>query len=329
MPNKDDDLIAKGNALAEKLGADVLFYTGYIMQPAWLDFSRLVAKRKRRDRVVLILVTPGGDPDAAFKMGRCLQEKYKDGVFTLIPGWCKSAGTLLTLASSKIYMGDLGELGPLDIQLAKPDEIDESGSGLLVEAAMRTLQATAQKMFVELVYGIRTDTRGGLTTRTAAEVSAKLVTQLLTPIYQQIDPMKIGEFNRALKITTNYGFRLNFASKILRNSRSLDYLVQSYPDHGFVIDRNEAKNLFTAVETPTSEMTELIEIMADQAIIPKDPNPGDKPADIRYLCTEPVVQAAKASPAAVAKEQSNGHRKKANGKFRERRRSSDQPAGTA
>ncbi len=130
------DIRSQADALAAKIGADVLFYTGDITQAYWKQTVELVRKRRRRSKVCLILVTPGGDPDAAFKIGRSLQEKYPDGVYSFISGWCKSAGTLLALASKRIYIGDFGELGPLDIQLAKPDEILEHGSGLLILSAL-------------------------------------------------------------------------------------------------------------------------------------------------------------------------------------------------
>jgi hypothetical protein len=253
------------NKLSSALDADVLFYNGEITFRSSGRFIDLICARNRKKKLVLILVTPGGEPDAAFKIGRAMQAKY-DEIAIFVPGWCKSAGTLITLAANEIYIGDRGELGPLDIQIAKPDEISEMGSGLTVDSAMKSLEKTAAKMFLNLLVSIRGETGGSITTRTAAELASTMVVKLLDPIYRQIDPMKIGENSRAMNITRNYGTRLNMKSGILR-PQSLDFLVSSYPDHGFVIDRTEAKLLFTSVLEPTAEMLGLTEVLKEAALI--------------------------------------------------------------
>jgi ClpP class serine protease len=94
--------------------------------------------RKRRKNAILILVTEGGDPDAAYRIARCFQEHYE--LFTcIVPGYCKSAGTLITIGAHELVMTDGGELGPLDIQMSKKDELWESQSGLTVAAALNAL----------------------------------------------------------------------------------------------------------------------------------------------------------------------------------------------
>lgn len=59
-----------------------------------------------------------GDPNAGYRIGRALQHNYDD-VTLLVVGPCKSAGTLIAIAANKLVIGDMGELGPLDIQLKK------------------------------------------------------------------------------------------------------------------------------------------------------------------------------------------------------------------
>jgi ClpP class serine protease len=119
-----------------------------------------------------ILVTTGGDANAAFRIARCLQQKYAEfNLFT--PGWCKSAGTLIASGAHKIYMGDLGELGPLDIQISRKDEIWAQSSILNVDAAVKTLEATAKKMFFDYLYEIKQYNRA-VTYRTAADIAVEL-----------------------------------------------------------------------------------------------------------------------------------------------------------
>lgn len=73
-------------------------------------------------------------------MGRGLQHSYEK--FTvLLAGRCKSAGTLIVLGAHEIVMTNHAELGPLDVQLGKKDELFELDSGLTVLNALTELEA--------------------------------------------------------------------------------------------------------------------------------------------------------------------------------------------
>lgn len=289
--------------LADELESDVLFLKGSLNRQTWRAVSKTLSMTSnKRKNVLLVLVTPGGDPDAAFRIARCLQQAYDDRVFLFISGWCKSAGTLVTLSAQKLYIGDLGELGPLDIQVAKPDELFEMSSGLSVQAALETLEEVAGKMFINIMVNIRAQTGFSITTRTAAELSAAILGNLLAPIYRQIEPIKIGENQRAMKITKAYGQRLLLRSRALSDRRSLDILVSAYPDHGFVIDREEAASLFVNVEKPTPTMERLAQELGEWALHPKDGR--GSPATVAFLSPEAVR--SKSQPGKTAKEEPHG-----------------------
>lgn len=87
-------------------------------------------------------------------------------------------------------------------------------------------------------------------------------------IFAQVEPMKIGENTRAMNITMGYGRRLVMASKTLLGPHGLDYLVSTYPDHGFVIDRTEAAVIFKDVRAPIDALTTLAELLGDRALYP-------------------------------------------------------------
>ncbi len=286
------EIADSANAIAKELDADVIFYSGLISRARAAEFEKLIGARRRRPNVLLLLVTQGGDPDGAFRIGRALQVRYGPAaISTLIPGWCKSAGTLITLATNKLYIGDLGELGPLDIQIAKQDEIEEAASGLLVETTLRTLETTATRMFINVTRTIRRET--GVTTKMASEISAKMVIGLLSPVYSQIEPLKIGENARAMNITTQYGRRLNGVSGALIGPEYLEFLVRAYPDHGFVIDMREAKAIYKDVSRPTATMEFLVTALGDKASYP----PGRDAGESVFLSSEakPTVAPAKKS----------------------------------
>lgn len=72
--------------------------------------------------MLFMLVTTGGDADAAYRLATTLQNHYET-ITCYVTGYCKSAGTLVAIGAHSLVMSDCGELGPVDVQLYKEDEI--------------------------------------------------------------------------------------------------------------------------------------------------------------------------------------------------------------
>jgi hypothetical protein len=68
------------------------------------------------NKIDLIIETPGGSGEVAEDIVRLLHDKY-DEVGIIIPGWAKSAGTIIAMSGDEILMGQLSALGPIDAQL--------------------------------------------------------------------------------------------------------------------------------------------------------------------------------------------------------------------
>ena len=68
------------------------------------------------DKIDFIIETPGGAGEVAEDIVRLLHDKYKE-VGIIIPGWAKSAGTIIAMSGDEILMGELSALGPIDAQL--------------------------------------------------------------------------------------------------------------------------------------------------------------------------------------------------------------------
>ncbi|MFN3709487.1 MAG: SDH family Clp fold serine proteinase [Alishewanella aestuarii] len=234
---------------------DVYIYFGYIARSGYKELTKIVsAKNDKNDRAILVLVTVGGDPDAGYRIGRALGHYYPAGIDVFVPDICKSAGTLVCIAAQNLIIGDRGELGPLDIQLRKPDEIFENGSGLDIIQSLSALRSANLVAFNEYMVDIRL--KAGLSTKIAADIATKLADGLIAPIAGQVDPIRWGEHQRAIYIAHSYGKRLNEKFKNLK-SDALDSLVSAYPNHGFVIDRKEASTLFNRVRAPDGTETAL------------------------------------------------------------------------
>lgn len=224
---------------------DVIVYSGAIDMHGYTAFCDTIPK-DRKKKLLLVLSTFGGDPHAGYRIARASAHYYGNENFSiLIPWFCKSAGTLICIGAHKLIMMDQSELGPLDVQVQKNDEIFQQNSGLDIIRGMFYLQNDALESFKRFLFDL--NGRSRLSTRTAAKISGKLVNGLYRPLVEQIDPLKLGEMNAALQIASHYGQRLDEKAKSLKQD-ALSILIHNYPSHGCVIDRSEARELFNNVE---------------------------------------------------------------------------------
>jgi membrane-bound ClpP family serine protease len=147
---------------------------------------------KCRTNVLLFVETFGGSADAAYRMARCLTNRYEKFI-VYIDNYCKSAGTLPVLAADEVVMSDSGELGPLDVQVIKPEELGEMSSGLAPLQALNTLRVQAFSFFEYSFLQLRARSQRQITTKSAAEIASTMTIGLFAPIYQQLDPMRLGK----------------------------------------------------------------------------------------------------------------------------------------
>lgn len=231
-----------------RYGGDVYLYYGDISRRGYARISDILeSKEARSERACLVLVTYGGNPDAGYRIARALHHYYRK-LDILIPDVCKSAGTLICIGATGLIFGDRGELGPLDIQLSKPDEMFESVSGLDIMQAINALSDQVLMAFRSYLVDIRGGSR--ISTTIAADLASKLADGFVSPIACKIDPMTLGAHQRAIRIAYDYGNRLDEMVSSLKPD-ALSRLVSDYPSHAFVIDRKEAGSLFKQVSAPS------------------------------------------------------------------------------
>lgn len=242
---------------ADEYDAEIVLYVGPIDRPFERKIIKWCCKQKIKTNVLLILQTYGGNADAAFRITRALQGKVKDtGKFIVCaPGFCKSAGTLICVGSDDLIMADLGELGPLDVQEVKKDELFEYTSGLTPFQALDTLKDQSFLLFERHLINIRLKSGYQMSTKLASKLAAEITTGLFSKLYEQVDPLRLGEAFRGMNIAMDYGERLKTDNL---KPGALETLIRDYPSHGFVIDRKEARNLFRRVARPRLHLAELI-----------------------------------------------------------------------
>lgn len=150
------------------------------------------------------------------------------------------------MGSHELRFGKNGELGPLDVQLAKPDELMPLSSGLDIFQALSIVNGQAYQSFEQYFVKILGSGSGNISTRTAADIATKLVSGLYTPLSAQLDPLRLGEVQRAISVARAYGERLGLPNL---KQGALDRLIEQYPSHGFVVDMQEATELFQDVRS--------------------------------------------------------------------------------
>ena len=143
-----------------------------------LPFSDQLANLTRK-KLDLILETPGGSGEVAEDLVRQLRNKYDD-IAVIVPGWAKSAGTLIAMAADEILMGPTSALGPIDAQLfwqGKRFSADALLEGLNKIKEEVTATSVLNKAYIPILQGI---SPGEIQSATnALEFSKKLVTDWL------------------------------------------------------------------------------------------------------------------------------------------------------
>ncbi len=105
-------------------GRSVLVFAADLNQskaPISMNYSDLLPisdqlSNLKGDAIDLILETPGGSGEVAEDIVRLLRGRF-ESVAVVIPGWAKSAGTLIAMAADEILMEPASAIGPIDAQL--------------------------------------------------------------------------------------------------------------------------------------------------------------------------------------------------------------------
>lgn len=168
----------------------------------------------------VLLYSYGGDAHTAFHIGRILQEYATQKLLIYVLREAKSAATLLACAGDEIIFSEISELGPMDPQI-KEEEKNRRYSPLAIKHILEFLSAESKAGHGDLV-------------KTIAD---KLPT-----------PMTLGENLKSLETGKEYLTKL-LSRRMLKEKAHEDVriiaeqLVTGYPDHGYCIDYEEAKNI--------------------------------------------------------------------------------------
>lgn len=115
-----DLLNSKLSAIESFLSADVLSYYGALVNGVDGLFRKVIEKlvtdQSKKDKLVIILTTPGGSAETVERIVTVIRHFYKTVDF-IVPDYAYSAGTIFCMSGDSIYMDYYSVLGPIDPQV--------------------------------------------------------------------------------------------------------------------------------------------------------------------------------------------------------------------
>ncbi len=166
---------------------------------------------KGKKNIMLIIHSGGGSIEPAYFISKQCKE-HSNKFIVVIPRKAKSAATLLSLGADEIHMGDISQLGPIDPQIGNK-------SVLALGNAVEYLAKLCEKY------------------PKSSEMFAKY-------LYLELELGKLGHFERISKSAVQYAEILLENKKFPKQQTSemiAKHFTFDYKDHGFVIDKQEAK----------------------------------------------------------------------------------------
>ena len=170
----------------------------------------------KRNNVLLIIESGAGDPKSGYQISKLCREWAADKFMVAVPRHAKSAATMIALGADQVHMGLLSELGPVDPQVL----------GVPMLAIQDSIETITQCV---------NDNPG--------ESGAKMWAEYLS---SQFRFDQLGRNQRVVESIVQYAERLLVAGKSdrPRANEIANRLVHDYKDHGFVIDSEEAIEIF-------------------------------------------------------------------------------------
>lgn len=216
---------------------------------------------KCRGGSILIVDSPGGVASSAYEIARLFQ-RHCGSFVPVVPRFAKSAATLLVLGG-QMLMAEDAELGPLDAQVWDPEREDQL-SALNEVQALERLHLQALDEIDQMVPLLAN--RTGKKYATIMPMVLEFVATMKHPLLEKIDTVHYTQQARILKEAEDYAVRLLNHSGLYTDEQArqiADRLVSQYPDHSFVIDREETKEFLRLMESPSVEVTDALARLSD------------------------------------------------------------------
>lgn len=186
----------------------------------------------------LIIHTPGGELHTSYKIAQFLRSKFND-ISAYVPYQAASGGTLLCCSANKLYIGELGNITPIDPQIRYKTTWVSAYSILRAVDTMR-------EQFGEY---------------SPAEVPSpwQQMAEKLDPIiYDEMSTLVFNTISYAHRLLTKAGYDNDKAIRIALN------LTKTVYNHSNCIMVEQAKDLGLAVDQDDETMKVYSELVSDR-----------------------------------------------------------------
>jgi hypothetical protein len=198
---------------------------------------RGLSEKDNEKDLLLIISSPGGSIEPAYQISKLIKELSKKFI-VVVPRRAKSAATLICLGADEIHMSTLSQLGPIDPQI---NGLPALGLGNAVEYLTNL-------------------------TKKYPEASEMLARYLAL----KLDLQTLGYFERVSESAAQYAEKLLESKKLPKDmtvQKIAGSLVYLYKDHGFAIDKDEAKKFLgetIKVDTDECNLAEQIQSVLEE-----------------------------------------------------------------
>ena len=210
-------------------------------------FYKHLDKIKKTEKIDLFIYSSGGDIMAPWRLINLLRE-YSPNIGVLIPYRALSAATMIALGANEIVMGPLGELSPIDPNIATPfnpphyDIPNEPKIDISVEDVFGYLNLAKEKL------GIKENSN---------------IVNVLSKLVDRIHPLAIGAVYRThslIRLVATNLLSLHMTQekdkKLIK--KIIDDLIEKLFYHGYLISRSEAKKLGLKVKFASEDFEKLL-----------------------------------------------------------------------
>ena len=242
-PEQNDPAQERLVELANTVGNAVLVLNRGIDADAFVHVCSLLDRVGNQKELSLVLDSPGGSIEYAFRIAKAVRARC-DYLEVIVPARAKSAATLIALAADRILFGEFGELGPLDPQVPDFTGSADYRSPLEIVKGLEYLRNYYVETFDVMVRFLLR--RARMDVAHTMDRAAELLNPIADPLYRLVNYRELGEASRDLAVSEEY------AKEAMRRWSPLDedtasdiveILVWEYPDHGYIIDIEEARGI--------------------------------------------------------------------------------------
>jgi Serine dehydrogenase proteinase len=250
----------------------------------------------------LILDTFGGSLDSAFKT-MLFVSHFAERLRVFVPRRAKSAGTLIAIGASELYMSPFAELGPLDTQIRDPRNPTDRVSALDCYQSVDYVRAFGLSTLSKTFRALAAETRTLIPLPQLVNTSADFSIGSIAPILTQVNALDFGGWGRTLRIGEMYArtllSRVGYGEE--ESQAIANQLVYGYTHHPFPIDLNEARRVGLKPSAMTEEQyqsaLDIVTACAEPGVVVVGfaDQESDEPADqvTRGPDGRPADQAAK------------------------------------